>query len=78
MKIETNAVEIGFGEFLELIHQRNRDPFHEVLETLTEVAEVAYDTHPSSQFLSTPLPQLTRCFSSLRWRCGVIPSLAVS
>ena len=48
MKIETNAVKIGFGEFLELIHQRNRDPFHEVLETLTEVAEVAYDTHPSS------------------------------
>ena len=48
MKIETNAVKIGFGDFLELIHQRDRDLFHEVLETLTEVAEVAYETNPSS------------------------------
>ena len=48
MKIKTNMVEIAYGEFFELLHQRDRDLFHDVLEALTEVAEVAYDTHPSS------------------------------
>ena len=47
MKIDTNSVFIRYGELFELLHQRDRDLFKEVLNTLTEVAEVAFDTSPS-------------------------------
>ncbi len=46
MKIETNSVHIRYRELFDLLHQTDRDLFREVLETLAEVAEVAYDTNP--------------------------------
>ena len=46
MKIETNSVHIRYRELFDLLHQTDRDLFREVLETLTEVAEVAYETNP--------------------------------
>ena len=47
MKIDTKSVYIRYGELFDLLHQHNRDLFREVLETLTEVAEVACETSPS-------------------------------
>ncbi len=46
MKINDNSVSLRYGELFELLHQRDRDLFQEVLETLTEVVEVAYETNP--------------------------------
>ena len=46
MKINTNSVFVRYTELFELLHQRDRDLFKEVLNTLTEVAEVAYETNP--------------------------------
>ena len=46
MKIDTNSVYIRYGELFDLLHQRDRELFTEVLETLAEVAEVAYETNP--------------------------------
>ena len=48
MKIKQNLVSIGYGEVFDILHQRDRDLYKEVLETLTEVAEVAYETNPCS------------------------------
>ena len=48
MKIKQNSVSIRYGEIFDILHQRDRDLYKEVLETLTEVAEVAYETDPSS------------------------------
>ena len=47
MKIETNSVHIRYRELFDLLHQTDTDLFKEVLETLTEVAEVACETSPS-------------------------------
>ena len=46
MKIDTNSVYIRYGELFDLLHQRDRELFTEVLDTLTEVVEVAYETNP--------------------------------
>ena len=47
MKIDTNSVYIRYGELFDLLHQRDRELFTEVLETLTEVAEEFCETSPS-------------------------------
>ena len=47
MKINTNSVYINYGELFDLLHQRDRELFKEVLNTLNEVAEIAFDTSPS-------------------------------
>ncbi len=47
MKINTNSVYINYGELFDLLHQRDRELFKEVLNTLKEVAEIAFDTSPS-------------------------------
>ena len=46
MKIETNSVRIRYGELFDLLHHRNKPLFAEVLDTNTEVAEVACETSP--------------------------------
>ena len=48
MKIKENLVSFSYGEVFDILHQRDRDLYKEVLETLTEVAEVAYETDPCS------------------------------
>tara|TARA_Y100001973_G_C4927616_1_gene199432 strand:- start:236 stop:454 length:219 start_codon:yes stop_codon:yes gene_type:complete len=46
MIIKHNSVKIGFTELFDLLYQRDRDLHKEVLEILTEVAQVAIDTSP--------------------------------
>ena len=47
MKIDTNSVFVRYTEIFELLRNQDKDLFFEVLETLTEVVEVAVDTSPS-------------------------------
>ena len=46
MIIKQNSVKIGFTESFDLLYQTDRDLYKEVLEILTEVAQVAIDTSP--------------------------------
>jgi len=46
MKIDANSVHIRYGELFDLLHHRNKPLFAEVLDTITEVAEVACETCP--------------------------------